>query len=220
MNTRLFMRSLLSVGTLTVLTVQPSQAQSMAKGGHTAEAGATVNSTTTCSDSEQELGSILNSSYRADQSDQDHSKDRECYRNLLSLEPKFSKTRLFSSFLQALSFESFHMGQTEAIDQKNNDAALEDFEKSLQHAKDAVVSCKDWKNAPAWSVQTFSDWANYVKCTVAYFRNDITEVETLQGKCDSNNSVVKRLLNGLSQFHSPDYCRDYLGKPVIDKPKS
>jgi tetratricopeptide (TPR) repeat protein len=161
-----------------------------------------------------ELGVILREVFVADQSDGGRTKASECYDKLLQLNSKFAGTKLAPDYLNALSFESFHMGQSEALDKKSSEAAIADFAKSLAHAEDCH---KAWQaRNEKYAAQSADEWTNYVRATIFYLKGDLREVDALKDKCGSNKATITRLLDGLKKYDSPDYTRDYLGKTAAE----
>jgi hypothetical protein len=156
-----------------------------------------------------EQSTILRDVFRADQSDALRSKSFEGYAKLLDSRPKFVGTDLEPQFHHALSFESFHMGQFEALQSKNNVTALANFEKSAEHSEDAVRSWVARGNVGQGKGQ--AEWTNYVRGNVAYMKGDVAQVEAHEAM-EREGTSKQKLANfkqGLQEFGTPDYLRDY-----------
>jgi hypothetical protein len=156
-----------------------------------------------------EQSTILRDVFRADQSDPQRSKSFEAYAKLLDSRQKFVGTDLEPQFHHALSFESFHMGQFEALQSQNNVTALANFEKSAEHSEDAVRSWVARGNSGQSKGQ--GEWTNYVRGNIAYMKGDVAQVgahEEMEREGISKQKLVN-FKQGLQEFGTPDYLRDY-----------
>lgn len=92
--------------------------------------------------------------------------------------------------LQRISIQAFHEGQAAAF-QGNNVEAV-----ALMGVAAMVSAPNDW-------------WYYYVLGTSAYLRADEETLRSLAGHAGPNESVIRRLLQGLGEFGAPNYLRDY-----------
>jgi hypothetical protein len=161
-----------------------------------------------------EQSTILRDVFRADQSDAQRSKSFEGYAKLLDSRPKFVGTDLEPQFQHALSFESFHMGQFEALQAKSNVTALAYFEKSAEHSEDAFRSWVARGNLSQGEGQ--AEWTNYVRGNIAYMKADVAQVGAHE-EMERDGFNKQKLVNfkqGLQDFGTPDYQRDYLSDNI------
>ena len=156
-----------------------------------------------------DLGIILKEVFLADQSNSTRSYCFEGYKRLQAAAPSFKGTKLEPEYLYSLSFEMFHMGQFECLENKNEQEAIKDFEHSLDHSE---ASRAAWEaRHEKYQVLGQEKWASYVRATIAYLKNDLAQLELLRNKSDSEK-VLDRLITGLKEHGKPDYSRDYAGR--------
>lgn len=99
-----------------------------------------------------------------------------------------------SEYYYLLSFSHFHVGQ-QRVD-KNPDQALPHFETALEAAEKSDDD----------------DWRRYIQATIAYIKKDIPSMEIAYSGMEDgrrNKVVVGNMLQGLKEFGSVDYKRDY-----------
>lgn len=98
-------------------------------------------------------------------------------------------------YANLLSLSRFHAGQSEAM---AGGDALPEFEKSLA----AALEVED---------PGYSEWQDYVRATVAYFRKDqLTLERSLDVMPDgANRRIIANLLQGLKARGDIDYRADY-----------
>lgn len=143
----------------------------------------------------------------ADQSTGDRASSQYTYYFLKEpiIEKYFAKGDFKTNYLLFLSFTSFHFAQYVSIDKRNQTMALELLKESLSQLQ----------KIPESEIDT--DSILYHKATIAYFSQDLEEMEKLKsqmnpkGNLSVNISVVERLINGIKTYGNVDYSRDYLG---------
>lgn len=149
----------------------------------------------------------------ADQSTGDRASSQYTYYFLKEpiIENYFNKGDFKTNYFLFLSFTSFHFAQYVSIDKKNQTMALELFKESLSQLQ------KISKN------EIDIDSILYHKATIAYFSQDLEEIEKLKsqmnpkGNLSVNISVVERLINGIKTYGNVNYARDYLGIEKLER---
>ena len=96
------------------------------------------------------------------------------------------------------SLPAFHAGQAHARD-GNILQALKYFEQALWISKKQSYELDEGYN----------DWIRYVEATMAYLQGDKKTLQSKISYIKMNADVVKRLMDGLDRFGTPNYARDY-----------
>jgi hypothetical protein len=140
-----------------------------------------------------DLANFLEEVFVKDQDDPSHLNNASaCYEMLMNRQADFIGTPLEADFWNAVSFEAFHMAQSEAL--KNN---IENTLGKLNIAYDA-------------SKRGFSrSWEAYVKGTKYYFENDAEGLKEQIPHAVENSNVLKSLLHGLQSRKTINYSEDY-----------
>jgi len=144
---------------------------------------------------------FLEGVFALDQSDPERTHAYECHQKLIERERDVLGTAQEDIYWDALSREALHASQLEA-GRGDHGAALEWVRKAIGYAS-RVQS----------EFYTF-DWVDYLHGTEAYLSGDTERLQMLVRKCNANQAVVERLLNGLKTRGSPDYAHDYGGIAV------
>jgi hypothetical protein len=152
----------------------------------------------------EEFRSIL---LEADQSTGDRASSQYTYYFLKepAIEKYFARSDFKTNYFLFLSFSTFHFAQYLTIGKKNQTMALELFRESLSQLQQIPESELD------------ADSILYHKATIAYFLQDVGEMERLKshmnpkGNLSVNISVVGRLIDGIKTHKDIDYTRDYFG---------
>lgn len=103
-----------------------------------------------------------------------------------------------SAYYKILGFTEFHLGQIKALEDQSGSEALKFFKASLEHAHQGHED---------------EEWTSYVVCTVAYFDENLEELNqaSLSPEIIGNNrKIVENMKKGLRERGSMNYREDYL----------
>ncbi len=100
-----------------------------------------------------------------------------------------------------ISLSHFHVGQRKLA--AGNEQGKSDFEAALRAAEKITD-------------EGYEQWWRYIQATMAYIEKDIPTLERIAGEmaAGGNKNIVLNMINGLRQYGTVDYRRDYRNTPL------